>query len=140
VLDPKSRHMVIDITINDIPAVALVDPGTIGSNMMSSDFAVTHNIPIYELEEPIQVALALKGSKGASSYYAKAIAKVGEQEVETTFVLVTMDGDWNIILGEPALRNLGTILDTVNKTITVGHGSGAKHTRIKSYMHKPRNK
>ena len=78
--DPTSKHQVINIEIEGNKALALIDPQTTGGNLMSTNYASIYNLPLIQTSEPIQVNLALKGSKGISTQYVRMKIKIGSHE------------------------------------------------------------
>ena len=78
--DPTSKHQVINIEVEGNKALALIDPQTTGGNLISTNYASVYNLPLIQTLEPIQVNLALKGSKGVSTHYVRMKIKIGSHE------------------------------------------------------------
>src|SRR5258705_565825 len=123
--DPTSKHQVIDIEIEGNKALALIDPQTTGGNLMSNNYASTYNLPLIQMLEPIQVNLALKGSRGSSTHYVNTKIRIGTHEREASFLIVALD-DWDVILGHPLLRDVKAIIDVAKAQMTITPSGGRK--------------
>ena len=102
--------MVIDVKLDGHPAKALVDQQTTGASLISSTYTSTYNLPIVELPEDVTIDLTLEGSRGNSTHYVIANLDIGGHTQPVTFCITAL-ADWDIILGEPILRELKTKLD-----------------------------
>ena len=91
IYDPTSKHQVINIEVEGNKALALIDPQTTGRNLMSTNYASVYNLPLIQTSEPIQVNLALKGSKGVSTHYVRTKIKIGSHEQDAAFLIVTLN-------------------------------------------------
>ena len=58
------------IRINGKPARALADTGTIGGTLLSNCFVTTNNIPYKPGKSPVNLKMAVKGSRSTSNYSA----------------------------------------------------------------------
>src|SRR5258706_15215163 len=116
--DPTSKHQVIDIEIEGNKALALIDPQITEGNLMSNNYASTYNLPLIQMLEPIQVNLALKGSRGSSTHYISTKIRIGMHEREASFLLVALD-DWDVILEHPLLHDVKAIIDVVKTQMTI---------------------
>src|SRR5258705_8081208 len=123
--DPTSKHQVIDIEIEGNKALALIDPQTTGGNLMSNNYASTYNLPLIQMLEPIQVNLALKGSRGSSTHYINTKIRIGMHEREASFLIVALD-DWDVILGHPLLHDVKAIIDVAKAQMTITPSGGRK--------------
>ena len=110
--------MVIDVKLDGHPAKALVDQQTTGASLISSTYTSTYNLPIVELPEDVTVNLALQGSRGKSTHYVIANLDIGGHTQPVTFCVAAL-ADWDIILGEPILRELKTKLDIGKRKMTI---------------------
>ena len=102
--------MVIDFKLDGHPAKALVDQQTTGASLVSYTYTSTYNLPIVELPEDITVNLVLQASRGKSTHYVIANLDIGGHTEPVTFYVAAL-ADWDIMLGEPILRELKTKLD-----------------------------
>src|SRR5258705_2474237 len=125
VYNPTSKHQVIDIEIAGYKALALIDPQTTGGNLMSNNYASTYNLPLIQMLEPIQVNLALKGSRGSSTHYVNTKIRIGTHEREASFLIFPLD-DWDVILGHPLLRDVKAIIDVAKAQMTITPSGGRK--------------
>ena len=110
--------MVIDVKLDGHPAKALVDQQTTGASLISSTYTSTYNLPIVELPEDVTVNFALQGSRGKSTHYIIANLDIGGHTQPVTFCVPAL-ADWDIILGEPILRELKTTLYIGQRKITI---------------------
>jgi hypothetical protein len=110
------NDMVTNMKVNGKQARVLLDTGTRGTNLMSSSWAQTHNIPTKNLPTPITIHMAAKGSKTNANReaYANIEIKMGHA-VKTKFLIVAISS-YDIILGMPFLQTNQVILNTANST------------------------
>ena len=109
--------MVIDVKLDGHPAKALVDQQTTGGSLISSTYTSTYNLPIVELPEDVTINLTLQGSRGNSTHYVIVNLDIGGHTQPVTFSIAAL-ADWDIILGEPILRELKTKLDIEKRKMT----------------------
>ena len=110
--------MVIDVKLDGHPAKALVDQQTTGASLISSTYTSIYNLPIIELPEDVNVNLALQGSRGKSTHFVIANLDIEGHTQPVTFCVAAL-ADWDIILGEPILRELKTKLDIGKRKMTI---------------------
>ena len=89
--DPISKHQVINIEVEGNKALVLIDPQTTGRNLMTMNYASVYNLLLIQMLEPIQVNLALKGSKGVSTHYVRTKIKIGSHKQDAAFLIVALD-------------------------------------------------
>ena len=83
-------------------------------NLMSSNWAQTHNIPTKELAQPITINMAAKESKTMAKHEATRNVEIGAgQKSKTSFLIVSMAG-YDAILGMPFLQENAVTLDTAD--------------------------
>ena len=61
----------IKVKVDGNPAIALVDNQTISGDLISTQYCNTYNIASYALKKPVQIYLALKGSKGTAKRFCR---------------------------------------------------------------------
>ena len=110
--------MVIDVKLDGYPAKALVDQQTTGASLITSTYTSTYNLLIVELPEDVTVNFVLQGSRGKSTHYVIANLNIGGHTQPVTFCIAGL-ADWNMILGEPMLRELKTKLDIGESKMTI---------------------
>ena len=92
---------------------------------MSNNYTSTYNLPLIQMLEPIQVNLALKGSRGSSTHYVWTKIRIGTHEREASFLIVTLD-DWDVILGHPLLRDVKAVIDVAKAQMLITLSRGRK--------------
>ena len=117
-IDNSSNHMLINIKVDGHPARALIDQQTTGASLISTTFASTYNLPTVALTNEITVNLALQGSRGKSTHYVRSTLEIGGHMIDVYLCVVAL-ADWDLILGEPILRMIQTIIDVTNQMITI---------------------
>ena len=127
IYDPTSKHQVINIEVEGNKALALIDPQTTGGNLMSTNYTSVYNLPLIQTLEPIQVNLALKGSKGVSTHYIRMKIKIGTHEQDAAFLIVALD-DGDVFLGHPLLRDIRVVIDVSKALMTISLLGGQKET------------
>ena len=110
--------MVIDVKLDGHLAKALADQQTTGASLISSTYTSTYNLPIVELPKDVTVNLALQGSRGKSTHHVIANLDIGGHTQLVTFCIAGL-AEWDIILGEPILRELKTKLDIGKRKMTI---------------------
>ena len=96
--------MVTSLKINGHYGRVLLDTGTTGRNLMSSNWAQTNNIPTRELAQPITINMAAKGSKTMAKHEATGTVEIGAgQKAKTSFLIVSI-ARYDAILGMPFLQ------------------------------------
>ena len=110
--------MVIDVKLDGHLAKALADQQTTGASLISSTYTSTYNLPIVELPKDVTVNLALQGSRGKSTHHVIANLDIGGHTQPVTFCIAGL-AEWDIILGEPILRELKTKLDIGKRKMTI---------------------
>ena len=117
-IDNSSNHMLINIKVDKHLARALIDQQTTGASLISTTFASTYNLPTVALTNEITVNLALQGSRGKSTHYVRSTLEIGGHMIDVYLCVVAL-ADWDLILGEPILRMMQTIIDITNQMFTI---------------------
>ncbi len=136
--DDSSKHMIINVEINCNPARALVDQQTTGSNLISNSYVTTHQRPTIQLKKEIAVHLALQGSRGKSTHYVKTNLGIGNHKEPVSFCIAAL-ADWDIIIGEPLLRELKAKIDVAKQTMTIQPEMSQSPILIKATVRPPKD-
>src|SRR6201995_2360799 len=113
-----SDHLCIKTFIDSYPAKTLIDSQTVGSNFITSQYCQVHKIPTHELQIPVDIQQTLKGSRGKTNKYVEVELNIEGYKKKITAHVINMS-NWDVILGMPTLKELGTIIDTKNNSCTM---------------------
>src|SRR3984885_6877140 len=113
-----NRALEAYVTVNGHKAKALFDTGTMGDNLISGKFVSTFQIPTQDLDTPISLKMAVKGSRSTINYKAQPLIQVGDETGDTTDALVCSLDNYDIFLGMPYLTAHNAIIDCGNAIIT----------------------
>ena len=113
-----NRALEAYVTVNGHKAKALFDTGTMGDNLISGKFVSTSQIPTQDLDTPISLKIAVKGSRSTINYKAQPIIQVGDETGDTTDALVCSLDNYDIFLGMPYLTAHNAIIDCGNAIIS----------------------
>ena len=106
----ENRALEAYITVNGHKAKALFDTGTMGDNLISGKFVSTCQIPTQDLDTPISLKMAVKGSRSTINYKCQPLIQMENETGEITDALVCSLDNYNIFLGMPFLTaNNGTV-------------------------------
>ena len=106
-----------EIRINGARANVLIDPCTVGGNLISPQFCHLHNIPAVEMP-PKSLLTATKGSK--STMTKKATIEVDVQaHKEIRILLIRNLIDWDAIIGHPMLPHLNTVMNVKDNRVSI---------------------
>ena len=120
------RGGIVEVKVNGHPAMAIVDQQTQGGDLISAQYCQTYEIPTKPLGTPVTISGATKGSRSTiNDHYIVEIDYGGHKEKRQFYVANL--AQWDMILGEPALRKLRATID-VNDDITIIRPSGKKIT------------
>ena len=89
-----------------------------GDNLISGKFFSTFQIPTQELDTPIRLKMAVKGSHSTINYKSQPLIQVGNETGDTTYALVCSQDKYDIFLGMPYLTAHNAIIDCRNAIIT----------------------
>ena len=106
------------IMVNSHKAKALFDRGTMGDNLISGKLVSTFQIPTQDLETPIRLKIAVKGSRSTINYKSPPVIQVGDETSDTTDTLVCSLDNYDIFLGMHYLTAHNAIMDCGNAIIT----------------------
>ena len=76
------------VTVNGHKVKALFDTGTMVDNLISGKFVSTFQIPTQDLDTPIRLKSAVKGSHSTINYKSQPLIQVGDETSDTTDALV----------------------------------------------------
>ena len=74
-----NRALEAYVTVNGHKAKALFDTGTMGDNLISGKFVSTFQIPTQDLDIPISLKMAVKGSRSIINYKSQPLIQVGDE-------------------------------------------------------------
>ena len=117
-IDNSSNHMLINIKVDGHPARALIDQQTTEASLISTTFDSTYNLLTVALTNEITVNLSLQGGRRKSMHYVRSTLEIGGHMIEVYLCVVAL-ADWDLILAEPILRMMQTIMDVTNQIITI---------------------
>src|SRR5258705_9070421 len=107
----RPTHMATELKVGGKDVKVLLDTGTVGTNLMSLNWAQANRIPTIEIQKPAEIKIARKNSRATANYSAKADIEVGKgRRIECSFLLVPIRS-YDIILGMPFLTKANIILD-----------------------------
>jgi hypothetical protein len=125
--------------VNGHKAKALFDTGTMGDNLISGKFVSTFNISTKDLDRPINLKMAVKGSRSTINYKAQPVIQIGSENGEIADALVCSLDNYDIFLGMPYLTAHKAIIDCgkaiitfpdKNITLTCKKGSNARFSAM----------
>ena len=85
-----------------------------GDNLISGKFVSTPQIPTQDLDTPISLKMAVKGSRSTINYKSQLLIQVGDETGDTTYALVCSLDNYDIFLGMPYLTAHKVIIDCGN--------------------------
>jgi len=89
-----------------------------GDNLISAKFVSTYNIPTKNLDTPINLKMAVKGSRSTINYKSKPVIQIGKESGDITDALVCSLDNYDIFLGMPYLAAHNAIIDCGKAIIT----------------------
>ena len=89
-----------------------------GDNLISGKFVSTFQIPTQDLDTPISLKMAVKGSRSTINYKAQPLIQVGDETGDSTDALVCSFDNYDIFLGMPYLTANNAIIDCGNAIIS----------------------
>ena len=82
-------------------AKTLLDTGTVGTNLMSLNWAQSNGIKTTKMDNPIEIRMATKNFRKTANYSAKEDVDIGKgKRISCEFLLVLV-GSYDVILGMP---------------------------------------
>src|SRR5258706_14309236 len=120
----QPNHMSTQLTVGGKPAKVLLDTGTVGTNLMSLNWAQSNGIQTAKMEKPTEIKMATKNSRATANYSATSDVNIGQgRKIVCNFLLVPI-GSYDIILGMPFLTRAKVVLDPAESTATFkDHGT-----------------
>ena len=103
--------------VNGKPARALADTGTIGGTLLSNRFVTTNNIPYKSRKNPVNLKMAVKGSRSTSNYSAIVDVEIGKMKVRNVEMMITPVLDYDILLSMDDLTRMGAVIDCQKNSI-----------------------
>ena len=95
----------------------LFDTGTMGDNLISGKFVSTFQMPTQDLDTPISLKMAGKGTCSTINYKSQPLIQIVGQTGDTTDALVCSLDNYDIFLGMPYLTAHNAIIDCGNPII-----------------------
>ncbi|KIO17523.1 hypothetical protein M407DRAFT_49589, partial [Tulasnella calospora MUT 4182] len=115
------RAIVINVIINELPACALVDTGSL-SDFMSTKFADQLKAPLLKLEKPMSVQLAVTGSRSTINTCVNANFRFQGIDENRRFDIMNIE-NYDLILGTPFLFQHKVALAFNPSLLSVGSGN-----------------
>ena len=98
-------------------ARALADTGTIGGTLLSNRFVTTNNIPYKPRKNPVNLKIAVKGSRSTSNYSAIVDIQIGKMKLQKVEMIITPVPDYDILLSMDDLTRMGPVIDCQKNSI-----------------------
>ena len=114
------------IIVNGKPATALADTGTIGGTLLSNRFVTTNNIPYKPRKSPVNLKMAVKGSRSTSNYSAIVDVQIGKMKVRNVEMMITPVSDYDILFSVDDLTRMGAVIDCPKNSIYFPKYTSAK--------------
>ena len=73
----KPTHMTADLKIGGKMARTLLDTGTVGTNLISLNWAQSNRIQTRKIDSPVEIRMATKNSRATANYSAKEDIDIG---------------------------------------------------------------
>ena len=73
-------HMTAELKIGGKMARTLLDTETVGTNLMSLNWAQSNQIQTKKIENPVEIRMAIKNSRATANYSAKADIDIGNSK------------------------------------------------------------
>ena len=106
-----------EIRINGAGANVLIDPCTVGANLIAAQFCHLHNIPTEEMPYKF-LFTAIKASKSTMTRKATMEVDVqGHKQIRTFLVSNLMD--WDATIGHPMLHHLNTVMSVTDNRVSI---------------------
>ena len=103
--------------VNGKPARALAETGTIGGTLLSNRFVTTNNITYKPRKNPVNLEMAVKGSRSSSDYSAIVDVEIGKIKVKNVEMMITPVSDYDILLSMDDLTRMGAVIDCQKNSI-----------------------
>ena len=113
----KFQALNFTIMVNGKPARPLTDTGTIGGTLPSNRFVTTNNIPYKPRNNPVNLKMAVKGSRSTSNYRAIMNVEIGKMKVRNVEMMIKPVSDYDILLSMDDLTRMGAVIDCKKNSI-----------------------
>ena len=118
------EHMTARLKLGGKLAKTLLNTtGTVGSNLMSLNWAQSNGIKTTKMDSPIEIRMATKNSRTTANYSesAKEDVDIGNgKRISCEFLLIPV-GSYDVILGMPFMIKTDATLRPEKGTATFGH-------------------
>ena len=114
----ENRALEAYITVNGHKAKALFETGTMGDNLISGKFVSTFQFPTQDLDTPISLKLAVKGSRSTINYKCQPLIQIEKETGDKNDSLVCLLDNYDIFQGMPFLTASNAIIDCGNAIIS----------------------
>ena len=108
-----------EIRINGASANVLIDPCTVGADLISPQFCHLHNIPTEEMPAK-SLFTAIKGSKSTLSKKATIEGHVQGHKAIRTFLLSNIM-NWDATIAHPILHHRNTVMHVKDNRVSIQH-------------------
>ena len=105
------------IMVNGKPARALADTGTIGGTRLTNHFVTTNNIPYKPRKNPVNLKIAVKGSRSTGNYSVIVDFEIGKMKVRNVEMMISPVLDYDILLSMDDLTRMGPVIDCQKNSI-----------------------
>ena len=114
-------HMTARLKLGGKLAKKLLNTGTVGTNLMSLNWAQSNGIKTTKMDNPIEIRMATKNSRTTANYSAKEDVDIGNgKRISFKFLLVPV-GSYNVILGMPFMIKTHATLRPGKGKVTFGN-------------------
>ena len=116
-MDKPFQALEFTILVNGKKARALADTGTIGGTLLSNRFVTSNNIPYKPRKTPVNLKMAVKGSRSTSNYSSTVDIQIGKMIVPKVEMMITPVSDYDILLSMDDLTRMGAIINCQSNSI-----------------------
>ncbi|KLO10284.1 hypothetical protein SCHPADRAFT_802838, partial [Schizopora paradoxa] len=108
---PLEHHVLMTMfEVNDHKAYTLLDSGS-NTDAISFEFAAAHNIPVFDLEQPMVLQLGVKHSRAMITRGARVKIVGPAGRVINHYVDVVNIGGYDMVIGIPFMKKYNVMLD-----------------------------
>ena len=123
----QPARMTTQLIVGGKLAKVLLCTGTVGTNLLSLDWAQANGINTTKMTHPSEIKMATKDSRATTNLSAKAEVNIRRgRKVECSFLLVPMSS-YDVILGMPFMVEAKIILDPAKAIATFEDDSTVIH-------------
>ena len=113
-----NRALEAYVTVNGHKAKALSATGTMRGNLITGKLVSTFQILTQDLDSPISLKMAVKGTRSTINYKSQPLIQVGDKTGDITRALVCSLDNYDIFLELPYLTAHNAIIDCGNAIIS----------------------